>query len=105
MAQRTIATATTAAISDGSQKAISLKAKHFKGGIKPVISVEGLAPTETVSWWYRVNGDWEEVSTADATQVVFTDTYASDVFNGPGTYGFTKTASAGAITVTLDDGL
>ena len=105
MAQRIIATAGTGAITDGNQVAFSLHSKHFRHGMNPVISIEGLAATETVSWWKLVNADWEEVSTADATQVVFTDTYASDIFNGPGTYGFTKTASAGAITVTLDDGI
>ena len=104
MAQRTVATATTSAITDGNQVAFTLKAKHFKHGMKPVVSVEGLAGVETLSWWIWTNGDWEEVSTAAGSQVVFEADYASDVFNGPGQYGFTKDATAGAITVTVDDG-
>ena len=105
MAQRTIATAGTAAIADGSQVAFSLQAKHFRGGKRPVISIEGIAGAETVSFWKYVNADWEELDDGSGTQVAFTATYASDVFNGPGTYGFTKDLTAGTITVTLDDGL
>lgn len=103
MAQRIIATAGTGAIADPNQVAISLRAKHFKGGGKPIISVEGLAGVETLSWWIQTNGDWEEIDDGSGTQVAYTATYASDTFNGPGVYGFTKSATAGSITVTLDD--
>ena len=103
MAQRIIATAGTGAITDGNQVAISLRAKHFKGGGKPIISIEGLAGVETVSWWIQTNGDWEEIDDGSGTQVAYTASYASDTFNGPGVYGFTKDATAGTITVTLDD--
>lgn len=103
MSQRIVATAGTGAITDDNQVAFTLHAKHFKYG-KPVVSVEGLAGAETLSWYIWTNGDWEEVSTADATQIIFTATYASDVFNGPGQYGFIKDVTAGAITVTVDDG-
>jgi hypothetical protein len=103
MAQRIVATAGTGAIADGSQVAISLRAKHFKGGGKPIISIEGLAGAETVSWWKLTNGDWEEIDDGAGTQVAYTATYASDTFNGPGVYGFTKDATAGTITVCLDD--
>lgn len=105
MAQRIIATSTTAAIADGSQVAFSLQSKHFRHGMKPIISIEGLAGAETVSFWKLVNGDWEEVDDGSGTQIAYTATYASDVFNGPGVYGYTKDVTAGAITVTLDDGL
>lgn len=103
MAQRIIATAGTSAIADPNQVAISLRAKHFKNGAKPIISVEGLAGVETLSWWFQTNGDWEEIDDGSGTQVAYTATYASDTFNGPGVYGFTKDATAGSITVTLDD--
>jgi hypothetical protein len=103
MAQRIIATAAAAAIVDPNQVAISLRAKHFKGGGKPVISIEGLAGAETVSWWKLANGDWEEIDDGAGTQVAYTATYASDTFNGPGVYGFTKDITVGSITVTLDD--
>ena len=105
MAQRTIATSATGAIADGSQVAFSLQAKHFRNGKNPVISVEGIAGVETVSFWYWTNGDWEELDDGSGTQVAFTASYAADIFNGPGTYGYTKSATAAAITVSLDDGL
>lgn len=103
MAQRIVATSVAAAIVDPNQVAFSLQAKHFKYG-KPVISIEGLAAAETVSFWYWTNGDWEELDDGSGTQVAFTATYAADVFNGPGTYGYTKDLTAGAITVSLNDG-
>lgn len=105
MAHRVIATSSTGAIADGSQVAFSLQAKHFRNGQRPVIAVEGLATTETISFWKYVNGDWEELDDGSGTQVSFTTSYAADVFNGPGTYGYTKSATAGAITLTLDDGI
>ena len=103
MAQRIVATAGTDAIADPNQIAISLRSKHFRHGGKPLISIEGLAGAETVSWWKLVNGDWEEIDDGSGTQVAYTATYASDTFNGPGVYGFTKDATAGTITVCLDD--
>ncbi len=103
--QRVVATATTAAITDGSQVPISIQSKHFRGGKKPVVSIEGLAGAETVSWWFQTNGDFEEVDDGTGTQVAFTATYATDIFNGPGIYGFTKDSTAGAITVSINDGL
>jgi hypothetical protein len=103
MSQRIIATSTTDAIADPNQVAFSLHAKHFKYG-KPVVSIEGIAGAETVSFWYWTNGDWEELDDGSGTQVAFTATYAADVFNGPGTYGYTKDATVGAITVSVDDG-
>jgi len=105
MAHRIIAESTTDAIADPNQVAFSLHAKHFNGGKKPVISVEGLAGVETMSFWKWVNGDWEELDDGSGTQVAFTATYASDVFNGPGTFGYTKDATAAATTLTLDDGI
>ena len=105
MAQRTIATSVAAAIVDPNQVAFSLQAKHFRNGKKPVIAVEGLAGAETLSFWYWTNGDWEELDDGNGTQIAYTATYAADVFNGPGTYGYTKDLTAGAIVLTLDDGL
>jgi len=105
MAQRIVATAGTAEITDGSQVEFSLQAKHFRGGKRPVISVEGLVAAETVTWWFFTNGDFEEVDDGSGTQVSFTATHASDLFNGPGTYGFTKSVTVGAIVVTLNDGI
>lgn len=93
----------TGAVTDGNQVAFSLRAKHFKDGGKPIVSVEGLAGVETVSFWKYTNGDWEEIDDGSGTQVSFGVTYASDTFNGPGVYGMTKSASAGTLTVTLDD--
>ncbi len=105
MAQRTIATSGTGAITDGSQVAFSIQAKHFRGGKKPIISVEGLAGVETISFWHWTNGDWEEIDNGNGTQVSFTVSYATDIFDGPGTFGYTKTSTAGTITITLNDGL
>lgn len=101
MAQRTVATAGTAAIADGSQVAFSLRQADFEYG-RPRVSVQGLAGAETVSWWAQTAGDWEEIDDGAGTQVSYTATYASDAFNSPGIYGFTKSATAGAIIVTVD---
>ena len=105
MAQRTIASAGTDAITAGNQVEFNLEAKHFRNNMKPIISVAGLATTETVSFYYRAAATWEELDDGSGTQVAFTATYAADVFNGPGTYGFIKDATAGAITVHLNDGI
>jgi hypothetical protein len=103
MAQRTVATSTTAAIADPNQVPFTLRAIDFKHG-RPRVSVEGIAGAETVSWWVFTNGDWEELDDGAGTQVAFTATYASATFNSPGTYGYTKDATVGAITVTVDNG-
>jgi hypothetical protein len=105
MAQRVIANAGTGAVNDGSQVAFSLQAKHFRHGMKPIISIEGIAGAETVPFWFWTNGDWEELDDGTGSQTTYTATYAADVFNGPGTFGFTKSATVGAIVVSLDDGL
>jgi hypothetical protein len=99
MAQRTIASSGTGAITAGNQVEFSISAKHFRHGKKPIISVSGLATTETVSFYYWTGGSWEELDDGSGTQVAFTATYAADVF------GYIKDATAGAITVHLDDGL
>lgn len=103
MSQRTVATASTGAITDGSQVAFSLQAKDFKYG-KPIVSVSGLTAAETVSFWFWTDGTWEELADSTGTQIAFTATDAVSTFDGPGTYGFTKIVSAGAITLNVDDG-
>jgi len=105
MAQRILATSDTNAINAGSQVSFSLQAKHFRDGKKPVLSVKGLGNGETVSFWKWIVDTWEEVATEAGVQVSFSPTRASDVFNGPGVYGYTKTATVAPITLTLDDGL
>ena len=105
MAQRQLATSPAAAIADPNQIAFSLHSKHFRGGKRPLISVEGIAGAETVSFWVFTNGDWEELDDGSGTQVAFTATYAADTFNAPGTYGYTKSATVGAIVLSLDDGI
>ena len=104
MSQRILATSVAAAIVDPNQIAFSLHEKLFRGGRKPLISVEGLAAAETLSFWILTNGDWEEVDDGSGTQVAFTATYAADTFNAAGTYGYTKDLTAGAITLSVDDG-
>ena len=105
MAQRTIASSGTAAIVAPNQVSFTIEAKHFRGGKKPIISVAGLATTETVTFFIRAGSTWEELDDGSGTQVFFTATYAADVFNGPGEYGYIKDATAGAITVHLNDGI
>ena len=105
MAQRTVATSTTAAIVDPNQVAFTIQSKHFRNGQKPIVAVEGLAGVETMTFYYFVNGDWEELDDGSGTTVAFTATYAADTFNGPGTFGYIKDATAGAIVVTLNDGI
>ena len=105
MAQRVVANSTTDAITAGSQVPFTIQSKHFRNGQKPIIAVEGLAGAETMTFYYFVNGDWEELDDGSGTTVAFTATYAADVFNGPGTYGYIKDATVGAIVVTLNDGI
>jgi hypothetical protein len=105
MAQRQLATSSTAQIDNPDQIAFSIRSVHFRDGKKPVISVEGLAGAETLSFWYQTNDDWEELDDGSGTQVAYTATYAADTFNGPGVYGYTKDATVGAIVLSLDDGL
>ena len=104
MAERTVATAGTGAIGDCSQVSFSLGRKAFKDGVNPRGSVKGLAGSETVDWWVDVGGTWEEVATPGGVQVTFTAGYATDTFNAPGEYGFTKSSTAGSISVLVDDG-
>jgi hypothetical protein len=102
MAQRILATASTGAVADPNQVAFSLRPSYFKYG-PAIVSVEGLANAETLSFWVWTNGDWEELDDGSGTQVAFTATYAADVFNGPGVYGFTKDVTAGAVTLSVND--
>lgn len=102
MAQRVLATAGTGAITDGSQTPFSLRPAMFKYG-SPIVSIEGIAGVETVSFWVWTNGDWEELDDGSGTQVAFSATYAADVFNSPGLYGITKSATAGTITLSVND--
>jgi hypothetical protein len=104
MAQRLIASATTDAVTAGNQVAFTLQAKDFKNNMKPAITVKGLAGVETLTWWYLVGGTWEEIDDGTGTQLAFTATYATDYFNAPGTYGFTKDATASAVEVYKNDG-
>jgi hypothetical protein len=104
MAERTVATAGTGAIGDGSQVSFTLRRREFKEGVRPRVSVKGLAGSETVDWWVFTGGTWEEVATPGGVQVTFTAGYASDNFNAPGEYGFTKSSTAGSISVLVDNG-
>jgi hypothetical protein len=81
MAQRTVATSTTAAIADPNQVPFTLRAIDFKHG-RPRVSVEGIAGAETVSWWVFTNGDWEELDDGAGTQVAAgrRGRYASSVY-------------------------
>ena len=105
MAQRIVATAGTDAILVAETVPFTLQNKHFRNGQKPIVAIEGLAGAETASFYYFVNGDWEELDDGSGTQVSFTATYAADTFNGPGTFGFIKDATVGAINVTINDGI
>jgi len=102
MEQRTLATAGTGAIADPNQIAFTLRPQFFTYG-PALVSVEGLAGTESVSFWVYTNGDWEELDDGSGTQVAFTESYAADVFNAPGVFGITKTATAGSITLSVND--
>lgn len=104
MAQRQVAEIGTSAVVAPNQVAFSLRSKDFKYG-KPIVSIEGLAGAETASFWYLTNGTWEELDDGAGTQVAYTATYAADIFNGPGTYGLTKDATAAAITVSVENGV
>ena len=101
MGQRAAITATTAAIT--TKEPFTLKGADFTEG-NPVVSVDGLAGAETVTFWKLVGVNWVPVADSAGTQVVFTATYPSDVFNGPGTYGITKTATVGAVVLYVDSG-
>ena len=101
--QRKLATSDTDAIVDGDQIAFSLHPKLFEGGKSPLVSVEGLATTETVSFYVYVGATWEELANSTGTHQVFTATRAADTFNTPGVYGYIKDATAGAINLYVTD--
>lgn len=99
MTQRVIYTGTTSA--EATKQEFTLQGSDFKYG-RPIISVDGLAGAETLSLWKKVGDNWVPVSDSAGTQTAFTATYCSDVINGPGTFGITKDATAGAIVVYVD---
>jgi hypothetical protein len=103
MAQQEKASAGIGSLATGSQVPFTLHAKHFKYG-KPLVSVEGIAGAEAVSFWVRTGGSWEELDDGTGTQVAFSATYAADVFNSPGEYGFTKTVTVSPVTLYVNDG-
>jgi len=103
MAQRLVAAASTSAVADGSQIKFTLNTADFKYGL-PTVAIEGLAGAETVDFWLWVGAEWVEVATSSGTQVQFVPAYRADVFNSVGTYGITKSATAGAISVYVNSG-
>jgi hypothetical protein len=103
MAQRLLASMSTAEITDGNQVAFTLKPAMFTAGNGVVVSAEGLASSETLSFWKWVGSSWVPVTDASDAQVVYTDTAPSDVFNAGGEFGITKTATAGAVSLYADD--
>lgn len=94
----------TGAITDGSQKAFTLSAADFAANSRPIVSIKGLATTETVSLWIEAGSDWVEVTDSSGTQIEFTATAPATAFNGAGKFGLTKTASAAALEVHLHTG-
>lgn len=104
MAQRKVAASTTAAIVAPNQVPFLLNARDFKYG-KPVVSVTGLATSETITFYIKAGTTWLAVADSAGTPISFTATYQSDIFNGPGEYGYIKDATAGAIALYVDSGI
>lgn len=92
----------TGAITDGSQSAFTIPSAFYKYG-NPVIVIDGLAGTESVDLWKYVNSDWEEVTDSSGTQISFTATAADHSFTGGRQFGLTKSATAGALVVRIED--
>lgn len=105
MAQRQLATSPAAAIVAPNQIPFSVRAIHFRGGKQPTVAVEGLVSAETMNIFLFTNGDWEELNIIAGTPKVLTATDAVFWPPGPGTYGYIKSATVGAIVLTLDDGI
>lgn len=103
MAELIKASAGTGAIADGAQVAFTLHNKLFDGGRRPIVSCAGLAGAETVTLWVKSGAAWRELDDGTGTQVQFTATYEADVFNTPGEFGITKSATVGAITIRVHD--
>ena len=108
MADKVI-TLPTDAVTAGSQEdyAFTIPSAFYKYG-NPVIIIDGLAGTETVSLWKYTSGSgedavWTEVSDSSGTQIAFTATANDHSFNGGRQFGLTKTASAATLTLRLED--
>lgn len=100
MAQgKLVATMGTSAATDGNQVGIfTVQAKHFNKGMKPTITIDGLAGSETCDLYIYAGGDWKVEGTQFA---VDTET---KVMNGPGEFGFVKSSTAASLEVRLNDG-
>lgn len=102
--QRQLAASGTAAITDGNQVAFTVPNVLTKGGKTPIISVAGLATTETVSFYVLVGTSWKPLTDSAGNQIVFTATYCADTFNVAGVYGYIKDATTSAIALYITDG-
>ncbi len=86
--------------------AVTTKAafRIHKGNLPVTISTEGLAGSEEIDFYHRVNGSWELLK-KDTAAVTFT---ASDMepktFYGPIEIGIMKDATVAAVGVFADTG-
>lgn len=85
------------------QASFSLQSKLFEGGRSPVVSVKGLATTETISFYVRVDDAWVKLANSAGTWQSFSVSRAADTFNAPGVYGYIKDATAAAIYLYVTD--
>lgn len=106
MATRTLATLGTGAVTDTNQTPFRIKAKHFNNGMKPMLSVNGLAGAETADLYIKTGTAWSKVGYSDSTNTPVTFDVDEFVYvvEAPGIYGLVKSSTAGAITVAINDG-
>jgi hypothetical protein len=91
----------TGAATDGNQVGVfTVKNAHVRNKPGVVVSIEGLASSETASLWYQAGDEWVE-ATEGGNQVVFDATVGSKLILGTGTYAFTKDATTADPTVRL----
>lgn len=99
MAERIKASAGTSEITNGNQIEFSVHPKLFEGGRTPLIAINGLSGAETAAIWLWSSDAWLELGAGGD----FTAARETDVLHAPGVYGLTKSATAGAITVSIHD--
>lgn len=105
MGQRVLLKTTTAAIEDPDAGAFRISSALHRE-CAPVLAIAPIAGDEEVCLWFDAGGTWVpvEAPSNDGTQVKFTASYAADIVNGAGRFAITKTSTASALTVTIQDG-
>lgn len=111
MAQRIKATLGTAAITGGNQVAFTIPSRAFRNQSRVHLMAEGLAGAEVITLWALAGAEWVELTvdrgtgTGAGAQAILDAGNPLMEISAPGTYGVTKSATAGAVNIILEDGI